>query len=71
MLVAQQVNNLITSRRPDAICDKCICEAMKFNSQAHAAQITGALGATSDFDRQLGRCTMCKNERIVIRATRS
>lgn len=71
MLIAQQVNNFITEHRPDAVCDKCICEAMNFNSHAHAAQITGALGTTSDFDRRQGQCSLCKNERIVIRANRT
>lgn len=71
MLVAKQVNDFITSHHPNAVCDSCICKAMDFNSHAHAAQITGALGTTSDFDRQLGECVICKNERIVIRATRS
>lgn len=70
MLVAQRVNDFITGRHPDAVCDKCICEEMGFNSHAHAAQITGALGTTSDFDRRSGVCVLCKNERTVIRATR-
>jgi len=68
MLVAQRVNDLMTSQRPQAICDKCICNELKFNSHAHAAQITGALGTTSNFDRTRGNCSMCKNDRIVIRA---
>lgn len=71
MLVAQRVNEFITKHSPKAICDKCICEAMGFNSHAHAAQITGALGTTSDFVRGHGECMLCKNERVVIRAHRT
>lgn len=71
MLVAQRVNDFITGRAPQAVCDKCICEAMTFNSQAHAAQITGALGTTSDFERRPGLCDLCKNERVVIRALKA
>lgn len=67
MLVAQRVNDFITSHFPNAVCDKCICLAMKFNSHAHSAQITGALGTTSDFERERGQCILCKGERIVIR----
>lgn len=68
MLVAQRVNDFITQQRPKAVCDKCICDAMGFVSHAHSAQITGALGTTSDFDRSKGSCATCKNERVVIRA---
>jgi hypothetical protein len=71
MLVAQRVNKFIVDHLPDAVCDRCICEAMHFNSHAHAAQITGALGTTSDFDRRRGECALCKNERVVIRAIKA
>jgi hypothetical protein len=33
---------------------------MKFNSHAHAAQITGALGTTSDFDSKLDNAFCAK-----------
>ncbi|KQT04096.1 hypothetical protein [Rhizobium sp. Leaf386] len=67
MLVAQRVNDFVTSHPPNALCDRCICDAMNFNSHAHSAQITGALGTTSDFERLRGICNVCKEERVVIR----
>lgn len=45
MLVAQRVNDFITGRAPQALCDKCICEAMTFNSQAHAGPAPSSEGA--------------------------
>jgi hypothetical protein len=36
MLVVQKVNDLITRQRGKALCDRCICKAMSFTSQAHA-----------------------------------
>jgi hypothetical protein len=68
MLVAQKVNDLISKFAGQAICDRCICEAMGFTSQAHAAQITGALGTTTDFDRQKCTCHLCKEDRVAIRS---
>ena len=70
MLVAQKINDFITSRRPDAVCDKCIVESLGLTVSAHAAQITAALGTTSDFVRERGDCSLCKNERMVIHAQR-
>jgi len=69
MLVAQRVNNLITELDGRAICDRCICKEMGFRSHAHSAQITGALGTTSDFvrDEQKGECSRCGEMMRVIR----
>lgn len=71
MLVAHAVNELITKQHGKPICDRCICEALSLTAHAHAAQITGALGTTSDFTRERGVCSMCKNERTVICAHRT
>ena len=71
LLIAQKVNDLITSRAPRAVCDACIVDALGFSSHAHAAQITAALGTTSDFIRQAGTCSICKKDRIVIHAHRT
>ena len=68
MLVAQKINGLITSRRPASFCDRCIVEALDLTQHAHAAQITAALGTTSDFTRESGECSACKNVRVVIHA---
>ena len=52
------------------VCDQCIMRALKLKAPAHSAQVTGALATTSDFARNSGQCSLCKNERIVIHATR-
>jgi hypothetical protein len=67
--VAQRINDFITSHRPKWICNKCIMEALGLGQHAHVAQNTIALGTTSDFDRETAQCGLCKNERLVIRAT--
>jgi hypothetical protein len=69
--VAQRINDFIARHFPNAVCDRCICEALDFYSNAQAVLITEALGTTSDFDRRRGECVLCRNETIVIRATRT
>jgi hypothetical protein len=68
MLVAQRVNDWISERRPKPVCDNCIVRGLELSVQAHAAQITAALGTTSDFARVKGTCAICKNERVVTKA---
>jgi hypothetical protein len=69
MLVAQLVNDWVSERRPKAVCDNCIVEGLKLTTQAHSSQITAALGTTSDFIRSKSECSICKNARLVIRAS--
>jgi hypothetical protein len=70
MLVAQKINDFVTFRSAP-ICDGCIVDGLGLTTQAHSAQITAALGTTSDFKRDTGICSVCKNERTVIHATRT
>jgi hypothetical protein len=68
MLVAQLINDFITRKRPAAICDKCVADGVGLgNKAAHPAQITAALGTSSDFIREPGICSVCKNKKTVIR----
>ena len=69
--IAQRINHFIAGHFPNAVCDRCVCEALDFYSSAEAAQIADALGTTSDFERRRGLCVVCKNERIVASANRA
>jgi hypothetical protein len=69
LLIAQKINDFVTFRSAP-ICDRCISAGLGLTTLAHSAQITAALGTTSDFKRKTGICSVCKNERIVIHATR-
>jgi hypothetical protein len=69
VLVAQRINNYVTKTRPLTLCDKCIAAGMGLkNESAHPAQITAALGTTSDFTREHGQCSVCKRQKTVIYA---
>jgi hypothetical protein len=69
MLAAQRINDFITAYGKP-ICDGCIVRALDLVAYAQSSQITAALGTTSDFTRERGRCSVCNNERTVIYATR-
>ena len=69
MTIPRRINDFITGRRPAPVCDRCIANAVGLvNKGVHAVQTTGALATTSDFTRGKGVCSICKRERMVIRA---
>jgi hypothetical protein len=69
MTIPQRINVFITEMAPRPVCDRCIAEAVGMkNKGIHAVQTTGALGTTSDFTRELGVCSMCNYQRMVIYA---
>jgi hypothetical protein len=70
VLVAQRINDFVKGHGKP-ICDKCIMDGLKLTAHAHSAQITAALGTTSDFTRQHDECSVCKNDRTVIQIARS
>lgn len=64
----QELNDFITQHRPNPICNKCIAVGVGLtNDAAHPAQITGALATTSDFIQEKGQCSMCHEQKKVIR----
>jgi hypothetical protein len=65
MVTAQRVNDFISQRGP--VCDPCIAKELRLSSSSQASQITGALGTTSDFIREIVVCSICHHEKKVIR----
>ena len=69
--VPQRVNDYITSLYPKAICNVCIAKGTDLSDKrGHPAQVTAALATTTDFVRTMGKCSICKNEKQLIRAAR-
>jgi hypothetical protein len=66
MHLAQRVNDYITKRRPDKLCDACIARTLEIRHQ-QANRVTMALETTSDFMRQIDRCHDCNKDQKVIR----
>jgi len=65
MILAYRVNCYISGRRPAALCDTCIAQALGVSGQ-QANRVTMALGTTGDFDRRKGVCGDCGKEQKVI-----
>lgn len=71
MLAAQRINDFVSSQAPAAICDRCLVGALGYKFSGSLSAITCALGTTSDFERSLGTCLSCSEERVVIAAVKS
>ena len=64
MSVAIRLNEYISGRRPDTVCDACISRALGIRDQ-QVNQVTVALATTSKFDRRVGSCCDCGKEQKV------
>jgi hypothetical protein len=71
LIAAQRVNNLITSKVKSAVCDRCVSKALGLSFNSSVASITTALATTSEFQRELGVCALCGNERMVTRRAKN
>lgn len=63
MIIAERVNEYLTKRRPDEICDACVAAHLGLRHQ-QANRVTMALGTTSDFGRGPGVCVDCDRELV-------
>jgi hypothetical protein len=66
MIIAERVNEFLSKRRPDEVCDACIATHLNLRHQ-QANRVTMALGTTSDFTRQTSVCADCRRELITTR----
>jgi hypothetical protein len=66
MIIAERVNNYLTQRRPDEVCDACVAAHLKLRHQ-QANRVTMALGTTSDFTRGTALCVDCGRELVTTR----
>jgi hypothetical protein len=66
MIIAERVNQYLTQRRPDELCDGCVAAHLKLRHQ-QANRVTMALGTTSDFARGRGVCVDCNRELVTTR----
>jgi hypothetical protein len=66
MIIAERVNQYLTQRGPDELCDSCVADHLKLRHQ-QSNRVTMALGTTSDFTHDLGVCVDCDGELITTR----
>jgi len=67
MTVLDDVRALIIRLAPDAVCDDCIAERLKLSIRQHANHKTRELAGSRGFERRKAVCSLCRNEKLVIR----
>lgn len=65
--VLERVRALIERLSPDPICDDCVSERLELSVRQHANHITRELAGTNGFERRKEACSICGNEKLVIR----
>ena len=69
--ILELVRNFITDRSPAAICDDCITDRLGLSVRQHANQKTRQLAEETGFERRNGVCSICGDEKRVIRGARA
>lgn len=62
-----RIGTFLAARRPELFCDDCIADMLGLRHRREANRITGALGKTHHFWRDVGACSACKQHKQVIR----
>jgi hypothetical protein len=66
--VPEQIADLIRSIKPAHICDACIQNELSLERQQQAQEVTSAFEHSADFERTTGICSVCGQQKTVIRA---
>ena len=67
MTVLDDVRALISRLSPQAVCDDCIADRLHLSVRQHANHKTRELAGTGGFERRKAPCSLCGNEKLVIR----
>jgi hypothetical protein len=67
-MIAEQVHKFITDHRPRAVFDDCIARGIPLKRRQQAHRCTMPFGLTPGFDRRQDRCSLCGDDKLVIRA---
>jgi hypothetical protein len=70
MTTAQDINNFLTQKKSRPVCDDCIAKNLELPNRQQSAAVTLALGTTSDFTREVTKCSICGDEKITTQALR-
>lgn len=62
-----RVRGLIERLSPEPICDDCITERLGLSVRQHANHKTRELAGTQGFERRKEACSICGQDKIVIR----
>jgi len=69
----EQIVGFLQRNKAKTFCDDCLASELQLARRQEAAVITATLGLTSDYVRERGTCSICKNDKskYVIHAVRA
>ena len=67
MTILDDVASFVSRLAPSPVCDDCIADRLKLTVRQHANQKTRELAGRNGFERRKDTCSMCGNEKLVIR----
>lgn len=67
MTVLDRVRGLIERLSPEPICDDCITDRLGLSVRQHANHKTRELAGPQGFERRKEACSICGQDKIVIR----
>lgn len=68
MILIEQIASFVRDFSKGRFCDDCLREMLDISSVARVSRFTDALAASREFERETGSCTVCGNEKQLIRA---
>jgi hypothetical protein len=66
-MLARRIVALLQACQPYNRCDACITTELGLKSSSRVAQVTEALGCTSEFTRIPASCAKCGKQRLAIK----
>ncbi len=67
MTVLERVRDFIIRQAPSKMCDDCITEQLNVSRRQHVNHKTNELAKLPNFDRHKDICTLCGNNKLVIK----
>ena len=67
MTIAERIHHELVGRIGAGLCDDCLAKAAAVSQRQTVNTITGAFALTRDFEKEVGRCAHCANEKLVTR----
>lgn len=67
MTILDAVRNFATRLSPDPVCDDCVAEKLDLSVRQHANHQTRELAGSEGFEARKDRCSLCGDEKLVIR----
>ena len=68
MTVPERIVEFLKEHKGQPYCDDCHTVDLALARRLQAQQTTKPLGATTGYEREMGKCSLCGNEKMVTAA---